>query len=85
MQETIAQSRLVEAGLFRREVLERLLDEHVSGRIDHNYRLWMIFNLEVFWRLYIDGDSVAAIEDWIHDARRGRAADGAAQRLAAAQ
>ena len=74
MQETIAGSRLVETGLFRRAVLERLLEEHVSGRIDHNYRLWMIFNLEIFWRLYIDGDSVASLEEWIDSARSGQRA-----------
>jgi asparagine synthase (glutamine-hydrolysing) len=74
MRETIAQSRLIEAGLFRREVLERLLGEHVSGRVDHNYRLWMIFNIEIFWRMYIDGDSVGELEEWIDSARGGQPA-----------
>jgi len=65
MQRTIDESRLVEAGLFRREALQRLQDEHVSGRVDHNYRLWMIFNLEVFWRHYFEGEDVGALEDWV--------------------
>jgi asparagine synthase (glutamine-hydrolysing) len=71
MQHVIDDSRLVATGLFRREALQRLQDEHVSGRVDHNYRLWMIFNLEVFWRHYFDGEDVATLEAWIQDARDG--------------
>jgi asparagine synthase (glutamine-hydrolysing) len=70
MQRTIDESRFVAAGVFQREALQRMQDEHSSGMIDHNYRLWMIFNLEVFWRLYFDGEEVAAIEDWVMDSRR---------------
>jgi asparagine synthase (glutamine-hydrolysing) len=69
MQQTIRESRLVAAGLFRPDALQRLHDEHVSGRIDHNYRLWMIFNLEIFWRHYFGGEDVAQLESWIRDNR----------------
>ena len=65
MQRTIDESRFVAAGVFQRETIQRLLDEHVAGSMDHNYRLWMIFNLEMFWRVYIDGEPVVALEDWI--------------------
>lgn len=71
MQRAIDESRFVAAGLFRREALQRLQDEHVAGRLDHNYRLWMIFNLEVFWRHYFDGESVAALENWVRESRSG--------------
>jgi asparagine synthase (glutamine-hydrolysing) len=65
MQGSIDDSRLVQAGLFRREELQRMHDEHAAGRVDHNYRLWMAFNLEVFWRHFIDGDPVGRVEEWI--------------------
>jgi len=71
MQHVIDDSRLVATGLFRREALQQLQDEHASGRVDHNYRLWMIFNLEVFWRHYFEGQTVASLEDWIAQARGG--------------
>ena len=71
MQTVIDDSRLVETGLFRRETLQAMHDEHVAGRVDHNYRLWMVFNLEVFWRHYFDGQSVAQLENWIREARQG--------------
>ena len=64
------ESRFVEAGIFRRSTCQALLDEHVNGAVDHNYRLWLLFNLEVFWRHFIDGDSVLAVESWIEDSRR---------------
>jgi asparagine synthase (glutamine-hydrolysing) len=69
MQRVIDESRFVEHGLFRRDTLQALQDEHVSGRVDHNYRLWMIFNLEIFWRHYLDGEDVGGLEAWIQERR----------------
>jgi asparagine synthase (glutamine-hydrolysing) len=69
MQRTIDDSRLVQAGLFRREALQRMQDEHAAGRVDHNYRLWMIFNLEVFWRHFIEREPVGRVEEWVARAR----------------
>jgi asparagine synthase (glutamine-hydrolysing) len=63
---------LAEAGIFRREELKQLVAEHVGGAIDHNFRLWMIFNLELFYRHHIAGEPVAALEDWVARARAGR-------------
>jgi asparagine synthase (glutamine-hydrolysing) len=67
MQRVIDESRLAEAGVFRREEIARLLNEHCSGANDHNYRLWMIFNLEIFWRHYMENMEVGQLEDWIAD------------------
>jgi asparagine synthase (glutamine-hydrolysing) len=70
MQRTIDDSRLVAEGYFRGDELQRLLDEHAGGRVDHNYRLWMIFNLEVFWRHFMDGESVSRLEEWVQVSRQ---------------
>ena len=48
------ESRLAEAGCFHRSYMLRLLKQHRSGRADHNYSLWMLLNLELWWRIYID-------------------------------
>jgi asparagine synthase (glutamine-hydrolysing) len=69
MQRIIDESRLVEEGLFRREELQKMQDEHAGGRIDHNYRLWMVFNLEVFWRHFLDHEPVARVEEWVARSR----------------
>lgn len=65
----VEESRLVEAGIFRRETMRKLVDEHTSGRQDHNYRLWMLFNLEIFWRYYFDDASISDLEQWIGESR----------------
>jgi asparagine synthase (glutamine-hydrolysing) len=65
LKRTIEQSRLAEAGVFRADEMMRLAEEHWSGENDHNYRLWMLFNLEVFWRHYIDGVSTEKLDEWI--------------------
>jgi asparagine synthase (glutamine-hydrolysing) len=69
IQRTIDDSRLAEAGLLRREEMQRMHDEHASGRVDHNYRLWMVFNLEVFWRHFVDREPVGRVEEWVARAR----------------
>ncbi|MFO1065851.1 MAG: asparagine synthase (glutamine-hydrolyzing) [Pirellulales bacterium] len=38
---------------FRRETLARLIDEHVSGRINHSYRLWNLLMLESWLRRWV--------------------------------
>jgi asparagine synthase (glutamine-hydrolysing) len=65
----IAESRLADEGIFDRNAMRRLADEHVAGTVDHNYRLWMLFNIEVFYRHFFDGTSVADLEQWIADLR----------------
>jgi asparagine synthase (glutamine-hydrolysing) len=69
MQRTIDESRLVDEGLFRREELQAMQDEHAGGQVDHNYRLWMVFNLEVFWRHFLDREPVGRVEEWVARAR----------------
>jgi asparagine synthase (glutamine-hydrolysing) len=41
-------------GYFRREAIERLLDEHASGRFDHSARLWSLLVLELWHREWVD-------------------------------
>jgi asparagine synthase (glutamine-hydrolysing) len=65
LRRSIQESRLAEAGVFRADEMMRLAQEHWSGASDHNYRLWMLFNLEMFWRHFIDGVGVDKLEEWI--------------------
>jgi asparagine synthase (glutamine-hydrolysing) len=43
-----------ERALFRREAVERLLDEHESGRRDHAQRLWCLVMLELWLRTHVE-------------------------------
>jgi asparagine synthase (glutamine-hydrolysing) len=41
-------------GMFRRDYVERLLTEHVTGTIQHDTRLWALLMLELWFRMWVD-------------------------------
>ncbi len=41
-------------GWFRRDAVQRLLDEHESGRVDHGHRLWCLLMLELWMREHVE-------------------------------
>ena len=77
IEDTVDTSRLAEAGIFRREEMRRLVDEHLGGKIDHNYRLWMLFNLELWYQRYIDRQSVGELEAWVARSKKAGRPAGA--------
>ena len=62
LENLLVRSRLAEEGYFRREYMLTLLEQHRQGKMDHNYRLWILLNLELWWRIYIDGQSLATLD-----------------------
>ena len=38
--------------------LKNILQEHLSGKADHNYRLWILINLEIWYRIYFENESI---------------------------
>lgn len=58
-----AESRFVELGIFNREHIDHMLREHVSGKADHNYRLWMLINFELWYRMYFEAASIDDIKE----------------------
>jgi asparagine synthase (glutamine-hydrolysing) len=55
------QSRFVELGLFEKSYIDQLLAEHMSGKVDHNYRIWVLLNLEYWYRMYFEGETVESM------------------------
>jgi hypothetical protein len=49
--------------VFRPEPIARLLREHMDGKVDHSYRLWLLLNLEIWHELYIEGRSIDAVRE----------------------
>jgi asparagine synthase (glutamine-hydrolysing) len=45
----------LDRGLFERSALEQLLAEHAAGT-DHTDRLWRLLNLEIWHRVFFDGE-----------------------------
>lgn len=57
----ILSERALGRGLFRPDALRRLVSEHLSGEANHDERLWALVNLEIWQRLYLDGESVESV------------------------
>jgi asparagine synthase (glutamine-hydrolysing) len=59
--ETLLSDRAIGRALFRRETVERLLDEHRGRRARHHLRLWILFMLEWWFRVWIDCDPTTRV------------------------
>ncbi len=53
--DVLMSERALSRGIFREQSLRTLIDEHMSGRWDHAYRLWALLCLELWQRQYLDG------------------------------
>ncbi len=56
-------SYFVKAGWFKKENIQRLLEEHRNHRYDHHVRLWMLLTLELWHQLYIEGVEQEALTE----------------------
>ena len=52
--ESLLGERATSRGIFRRETVQRLIDEHMSGQWDHCYRLWNLLCFEHWCRMFLD-------------------------------
>lgn len=53
--DTLLSRQAIERGLFDRTGIQKLLDDHVSGKAANHYRLWALLFLELWFRMWIDG------------------------------
>lgn len=63
-------------GLFDVQAVEQMAQEHRLGKADHGERLWLLLNLELWQRIFVDGDAPGAVysdtrrvETMVHHAR----------------
>jgi asparagine synthase (glutamine-hydrolysing) len=52
--------RTLDRGYFCAEAIQSLFAEHRAGRRDHGNQIWRLLNLELWMRVCLEGDSVAA-------------------------
>ena len=48
--------RSVQRGFFKTSAVEQLISEHRAGYRDHYDRIWRLLNLELWQRIYVDGE-----------------------------
>jgi asparagine synthase (glutamine-hydrolysing) len=61
VEEFVLGPRAIERGLFDPIALRRLADEHWAGVARHDDRLWLLVNLEIWQRIFLDGEDTAAV------------------------
>jgi asparagine synthase (glutamine-hydrolysing) len=79
----LRQSELVKAGILRRAPIERLLEAHLAGHVDHGNRLWLLINSELWYRMMILGHSREGLAEELAAARAQSEQPGMAARGAA--
>jgi asparagine synthase (glutamine-hydrolysing) len=55
VEELLLTERALSRGIFERGVVERLVRDHMAGRRDHSAKLWCLLNVELWHRIWIDG------------------------------
>jgi len=56
-------SALVEDGYLEREGVDALVAEHLTGRMDHGQRLWLLCAAETWYRIFLRGEHADSVED----------------------
>jgi len=56
VEETLLSERALARGLFRPEYVRALVREHMAGRRDLSSKLWSLLNVELWHRIWIDGE-----------------------------
>lgn len=58
VRETLLSSRALDRGYFRPDGLRWLVEQHQTGQRDFGHQLWTLLTLEVWHRIFLDGDSL---------------------------
>ena len=61
VEEFVLGPRALSRGLFEPAALRRLAMEHRTGAAAHGDRLWLLLNLEVWQRVFLDGEDAARV------------------------
>ncbi|MFL6656111.1 MAG: asparagine synthase (glutamine-hydrolyzing) [Sulfurifustis sp.] len=61
LDEFVCGPRASARGLFEPTFVRRLVDEHRHGMRNHADRLWLLMNLEIWQRIFLDGEPVECV------------------------
>lgn len=54
LRETLLSDKALARGLFKPEMVLRIIDQHVAAKSDHSHRLWSLLMLELWFQRFID-------------------------------
>ncbi len=54
LRENLLSEKFVGRGIFKKEVVEKLVSEHIKGEKDHVWQLWTLLMLELWFQKFID-------------------------------
>lgn len=69
IEELLLGERAAARGLFDPAYVRQIVAEHGSGTVGHATRLWSLVNLELWQRIFLDGEPYADLGSWIGQAR----------------
>jgi asparagine synthase (glutamine-hydrolysing) len=61
VEEFVLSPRALARGLFQEPALRQLAEQHRAGQAEHGARLWSLVNLEIWQRVFLDGEDVDAV------------------------
>jgi asparagine synthase (glutamine-hydrolysing) len=61
LERMLLEPRTIERGIFQRDTVKRIFSEHRAKVRDHGNRIWRLLNLEIWHRVFIDGERMEAV------------------------
>lgn len=65
LRQVVRESRFIENEIFNHDYVHNMIEEHIRGKRDHNFRIWIFMNLEIWYRIFIEQQTLGSIEEWI--------------------
>lgn len=56
--EILMSQKCIERNYFAKKSIKRLLDDHSNGKVNNGARIWCLLNLELWHRMFIDGENL---------------------------
>jgi asparagine synthase (glutamine-hydrolysing) len=54
LRETLLSEKALSRGLFKKDRVRQIVEEHVGHKVDHSHRLWTLLMLELWFQRFID-------------------------------
>jgi asparagine synthase (glutamine-hydrolysing) len=63
VRDVLVSDRCSGRGLFKPAAIQQLVDEHGRGAADHHKALWQLLVLELWHRVFVDGESLEGLRN----------------------